>query len=150
MVAEGGGACRDCRCDCWHLIDSVLEFAAEGVEQEAAHVLALLDAASNTLTMKFWEKLFQPHVDCDRGGAERRTVGAVEPPFVAEDVTERASGRRIGRVGAAAVRASRAGGLGQPERIFCCHEQRAKAVSGDRRAVFCERVTAMRTIKATS
>jgi hypothetical protein len=71
-----------------------------------------------------------PHSGC------RRTA-------VAEDVTERASGRRSGRVGAAAVRASRAGGLGQPERIFCCHEQRAKAVSGDRREVFCERVTAV-------
>ncbi len=33
VVAEGvAGACRDCRCYCWHLIDSVLEFAAEGVE----------------------------------------------------------------------------------------------------------------------
>jgi hypothetical protein len=53
VVAEGGGAGRDCRSDCWHLIDSVLELAAKGVEQQAAHVLALLDAAGNALTMKF-------------------------------------------------------------------------------------------------
>ena len=109
------------------------------------------------LTMKFREKLFQPQVDCDRGGAERCTVGAVEPPFVAEDITERASGRHGGRVGAAAVRSSRAGGLGQPERIFCCHEQRAIAVSGTARKSEssanasrpCWSI-ALKTIKATS
>jgi hypothetical protein len=50
---EGDGAGRDCRSDCWHLIDSVLELTAKGVEQQAAHVLALLDAAGNALTMKF-------------------------------------------------------------------------------------------------
>ena len=32
VVAEGGGTGRDCRCNFWHLIDSVREFAAEGIE----------------------------------------------------------------------------------------------------------------------
>ena len=94
-------------------------------------------------------------MDSDWGGAERDTVGAVEPPFVAEDVTERASGRRGGWVGTAAVRSGRAVGLGQPEGSFCCHEQRAVTVSGDSGEVLCECITAvlelvMRTIKATS
>ena len=87
VVAEGGGAGRDRRSDCWHLIDSVLELAAKGVEQQAAHVLALLDAAGNALTMKFWEQLLQPQVDSNWGGAKRGAVRAVEPPFVAKDVT---------------------------------------------------------------
>ena len=51
VVVEGGGAGRNCRCDSWHLIDPVLEFAAKGVEQQAAHVLALLDATGNALAM---------------------------------------------------------------------------------------------------
>ena len=69
VVAEGSGAGRDRRSDCRHLIDSVLELAAKGVEQQAAHVLALLDASGNALTMKFGEQLLQPQVDSDRGGA---------------------------------------------------------------------------------
>ena len=46
-------------------------------------------------------------------------------------------------MGSAAVRASRARGLGQQEGIFCCHEQRAIAVSGDGGEVLCECITAV-------
>jgi hypothetical protein len=82
-------------------------------------------------------------VDSDWGGAKRGTVGAVEQPFVTKDVTERASGRQGGWEGTGAVRASRARGLGQPEGRFCCHEQRAIAVSGDGGEVLCECITAV-------
>jgi hypothetical protein len=66
-------------------------------------------------------------------------------PFVAKDVTKRSCGRRGGWLGTAAVRASRARGLGQQEGRFCCHEQRAMAVSGDGRdsEVRCECITAV-------
>ncbi len=89
--------------------------------------------------------MLKPQVDSDWGGAkpERGTVGAVEPPFVAKDVTKRSSGRRGGWVGTAAVRASRARGLGQPEGRFCCHKQRAMAVSGDGGEVRGECITAV-------
>ena len=46
-------------------------------------------------------------------------------------------------MGTAAVRASRARGLGQPEGRFCCHEQRAMAVSGDGGEVLGECITAV-------
>ena len=58
VVAESGGAGRNCSRDSRHfkLIDPVLrlELAAKGVEQQAAHVLALLDATGNALTM-YWQ-----------------------------------------------------------------------------------------------
>jgi len=51
------------------LVDSILEFAAKGVEQEAAHVLALLGAAGNALTTLFLQQLLQPQVDSDEGSS---------------------------------------------------------------------------------
>ncbi len=50
VVAEGGGAGLDRSFDNRHLRDAVSEVAAKRILQEAAHVLALLDAAGNALT----------------------------------------------------------------------------------------------------